>query len=357
MKVFKLNSSHLPDTTIQDFESLAWSERYQEAGDFQMVVENDISILTLLPLGVLISHTDTTEVMIVENHEIERDAKKNLKVIVSGRSFETFSENRYTVGSETPLVDQVTGDTNVQTLAAGPASAAVSQLLKSALENGTAAVKDVVPNLLVRTDVSFLDADLEHVVKRGDVYSKVLEFLKLCDAGLKTIRPNGAQTTMDLVIHDGEDLTTSVIFYAQYEDLENAKYFWSIKNYKNYALLAAKYYARVYRDRVISVGLTGLDRRIMYLEANDLEGIYDPPDPTDVFSARAQAALDSHPKIALIQAQVSKTAKPKFKIDYDVGDLVTVFGEFVTAQPMRVTEHVLTVDKDGMRGFPSLSAL
>ena len=56
-----------------------------------------------------------------------------------------------------------------------------------------------------------------------------------------------------------------------------------------------------------------------------------------------------------MQAKISQTAKPKFKINYDVGDLVTCFGDFGTVQKMRVTEHVLTVDKDGIQGYPTLN--
>lgn len=357
MKLFKLTSTQQPGDTIQNFETLAWVERYKEAGDFQLVVKNEVSILTALPLGVLISHTDTKEVMIVENHEINRDAEKNLLITVSGRSFETFAENRITGAYDLSIVNPAGGATYIQFLSSRTSAAAASTLLKAGLEPGTALAADAITNLLVQTDIRVFDTAMEHVVKRGDVYSRVLEFLDLAGAGLKTIRPNGAQTTMNLVISDGLDLRTSLIFYAQYEDLDDAKYFWSIKGYKNYTMIAAHIHARTYRHRDVLVDVTGLDRRVLYTAADDLEGTYSPPTATDVVASRAQSALDENKKVSLIQAQISKTAKPKFKIDYDVGDLVTVFGEFGTAQSMRVTEHILTVDKDGMRGFPSLTIL
>lgn len=355
MQIFKLNATHNPGDTIGNFESLAWTERYQAAGDFQLVVENEISILDTLPKGVLISHTDTTEVMIVENHEIDRDASKSLKVTISGRSFETFSENRTTLASEYPLVDPITEVAFVEQLTLTVASEVAMYLLKSRLEPGEASAADAVPNLLVYTDMRVLDDAMDHVIKRGDIYARVLEALRICGAGVKTMRPYGAQTTMDLVIHDGVDLTDIVVFYAQNEDLENAKYFWSIKGYKNMALVAAHKYVRYYLHRDLGVAPTGLNRRILYVEAADLEDIYDPPSASDVISARGQSALDEKQSIALISAQISNTAKPKFKYDYNIGDLVTVFGEFASSQTMRVTEHILTVDKGGMRGYPSLS--
>ena len=357
MKIFKLDALHQPNETVNDFDSLVWVERYQVAGDFKLEVLDQISILSQLPLGTLISHTNTKEVMIVENHEFDRTANKSIKVTVSGRSFETFAEQRVTLGSEQPLEDEITGDAIVESV--GPLSSAdvAAYLLAARLEDGTASANDEITNLVVDTDMRDPDAVLTHTIKRGDIYTRVLELLKLGDAGLKTIRPNGAQTTMNLVVHDGDDLTDTVIFYAQNEDLSDAKYLWSIKNYKNYAMVAAKIFALQYRQRDVGSTQTGLNRRIMYEEAPDLEGDYVAGSTDDPVEARAQTVMGEKKMVALIQATISPTARPKFKINYDVGDLVTVYGEFGASQIMRVTEHILTVDKDGMRGFPSLNIL
>lgn len=353
MEIFTLNSSHKPGDTIKDFESLAWVERYQSSGDFQLVVEDDVTVLETLPTGTLISHTDTREVMIVENHEVGRDKKRKLKVTISGRSFETFAENRITLGSQQALY--TAGNVAlVETDGPSPPSGVAAYLLSVGLEPGTATADNAIANLSVYSDMRVADSNLSHIIKRGDIYSRVIELLKLIDGGIKILRPLSG-STMDMIVHDGNDLTDLVVFYAQYEDLDDAKYFWSIKGYKNYIFVAGKYSGRQIRSRDVPVDQTGLDRRVMYLAAEDLEGNYVPGTATDVLVARGQAALDENKKVALLQATISATAKPKFKIHYDVGDLVTVFGEFGVAQTMRVTEHILAIDDKGMRGYPSLN--
>lgn len=349
MIVFKLNSSHHPSDTIQNFESLSWTERYQLAGDFQIIVENEISILEKLPLGSLISHSDTKEVMIVENHEVGRDKNKVLKIKLTGRSFETFAENR----TNAPI-----GDISTPIIVPPQtASYFATQALKLSLASGFALIADAISYVSVNSDMRVLDSAMESATKVGDIYSVVLGYLRLCDGGIKNVRPTGAETTLDVIVHDGEDLSSSVIFYAQYEDLENATYFWSIKNWKNYAVIAPDGDTRIYRSRDVVADTTGLQRRILYVDAGDISGITDPAAADDYLSARAQTELDKHKMISLLQAKISNTAKPKFKVDYDVGDLVTVFGEFATGQLMRVTEHILTIDKNGMQGYPSLSAI
>jgi Siphovirus ReqiPepy6 Gp37-like protein len=357
MKVFKLDSSHLPSTSLDSFKSFIWTERYLEPGDFQIDVEDDISILTTFPIGCLISHSDTHEVMIVEDHEIQRNKNKKLIVTVTGRSFEVFSENRATTVSSVRLSHPADPTQPfIETMTSSAENVAKYQL-DEGLCSGSAAADDVVANVITAMTLRVEDSSMTHFIKRGLVYNYVIELLKIANAGIKTVRPNGGQTTLNLVIHDGLDLTQTVIFYAQSEDLNDAKYLWSIKNYKNYAQIAAHETARLYKHKDVAGTPTGLNRRTMYVEADKIYGSFEPPSATDSIAATAQGALDEHKMISLLQATVSMTAKPKFKINYDVGDLVTVFGEFSTQQTMRVTEHILTIDEKGMRGFPALSTV
>lgn len=357
MEFFKLDSAYLPDNTVINYDSLVWTERYRASGDFKLVVKDEMSILTTLPTGTLVSHTDTFEVMIVENQELVRDDKKHPIITISGRSFETFAENRTTAGSENPLYSGTPEVGQVETVASASSSTIVATLLKGRMEPGTASVANAIPNLRIVTTMRAPDGAMAQVIKRGDLYSRVIELLNLCDGGLMNRRPNGAQTTLDLVVHDGVDLTGTVTFYALTDDLKDCKYFWSIKDYKNYAAIATHITARVYRTRDLGVDVNGLARRVMYVEADDLKLAYSPATSTDVVASRAQAALDDQIQLYLMEATVTETAKPKFKFNYDVGDLVLVLGEFEAAEAMRVTEHILTKDDKGIRGFPSLSAL
>lgn len=359
MQLFTLlPTTYQPGPSLKAFDSLAWTERYRDAGDFQLVVMNDVSVLTLLPLGAFISHTDTKEVMIVENHEINRGKDKQLKITVTGRSFETFSENRVTEGSKLSINNASTGEPNIQVTSALPSSEVAVNLMQKAMQVSIAPNEnDVLPGVRFYKTMRSLDIDRVHVVKRGSVYSSVLEFLAFTDSGIKTVRPTPDVTTLDVVVHDGLDLRNIVVFHAQRDDLDDATYFWSIQDYKSYVQIATNNSARNHRHRVFPDPLWDFARRAKYLEATDITGSYDEPSDTGALANRAQSELEFHKKISLVQAKISQTAKPKFKIDYNIGDLVTVFGDFIAAQAMRVTEHILTVDKTGSRGYPSLSVV
>jgi Siphovirus ReqiPepy6 Gp37-like protein len=356
MQVFKLDANHFPSDTVSKFKSLVWTERYDSAGEFQLLVEDDVRILSLLPEGTLISHTDTTNVMIVETHQVHRDKKKKLNVMVSGRSFETFAENRVTEGSKVGLYDAL-DEAIVEVFPAETAENVARNILRTALQPGDASAEDAINNLFVYLSIREPDSPLDHVVKRGQVYARVLEFLKIANAGIKTVRPTVVGGTLDLVIHDGLDIRSSVVFYARNEDLEDAKYLWSNKGYKTHAQVSTYSDARLHRHRDLVSDVTGLERRVLYVEADDLEGDFTPGTSTDVLAGRGQNALDENKRTTLLSAKVTLKARPKFKINYDIGDLVTAHGEFSTIQSMRVTEHILTVDENGVRGYPSLSAI
>lgn len=355
MDVFKLDpATFQPSTSVKNIQSVAWTERYQEAGDFQLVVEDDISIISALPLGCCISHNDTTEVMIVENHEIDRDENKKLKVTVTGRSFETFLENRTTAGTLQNLVDGSGNSINEVYAATSPIDVA-NYLVFNAIDATTAVTNDAIVHVFVNSDMHGSFSPGDYVVKRGDVYARVMELLQLTNTGIRNSRPYNATTDLTVAIHDGQDLTADVFFQAQLEDLLNAKYFWSIKGYKNYDQIDAKIFNHEYRTTDLGSDVTGMARRVMYSEASDLEGAYVFGSTDDPVEARAQIDMAKYRELSLMQATISETAKPKFKINYDVGDLVTVYAEFGIIGTMRVTEHILTKDETGVHGYPSLS--
>lgn len=377
MHLFRLTEdTYWPTDTVRKFESLAWIERYRDAGDFQLRAIDDVSILTTLPVGSLVSHTDTREVMIVENHEIFRDQKKKLQVTVSGRSLESMAENRTTPNSQLPFWNATQTVETPTMVFASSSPEIVAQILQMRFQGAPppfigdpgeffyyAPTGQIIPNLICYASIARPTPSANFPMKRGELYQVVLELLAMTDAGIKVNRPSPSAVLGEklyFIVHDGVDLTEEVVFYAAREDLDSAKYFKSIKGYKNYATIAAlRHSIPEYQSLALTAPEVGFKRRILYVEAQDLKLHPDNyvPDVSgpDAVSTRAQSELDHYPKLALLEAKISNNAKPKFKYDYDVGDLVTVIGEFDVRETMRVSEHILTVDKDGIKGYPTLS--
>jgi hypothetical protein len=97
MELMTLTSSFQPDKLIENFESAIWTERYAQAGDFE-ITSNDIeTMVNLLPRETYITIRESTVPMIVENHKIIKSPRAIPKISITGRSFESVLERRGSV--------------------------------------------------------------------------------------------------------------------------------------------------------------------------------------------------------------------------------------------------------------------
>ena len=99
MEVFKFISSGEPTILtegrmIQKVKSIMWTERYRDTGEFEIVGQLSSGLREFLPIGTLLSHADTLEVMFVDNHEIDEDENEDPIIKITGRSLEAYLENR-----------------------------------------------------------------------------------------------------------------------------------------------------------------------------------------------------------------------------------------------------------------------
>lgn len=375
MEIVRLNkATWLPEAILRSFSELSWLERYQTNGEFKLVVENDISVLTTFPLESMISHTDTKEVMIVEDHEVRRE-NGTLKVTITGRSFETFLENRWyqqMTSPGFPLELRVSDESGIPGTgdlyppdfydAASVASLGgfIEYLIYRSIVYGFVTAYDIIPNVSASTDISTSqNLGSEGLsVPNDTIYNLAMKFLKLADHGIQTVRPIAGEGLV-LKIHDGTDLSATLRFTAVNQDFLEAVYFKSVNKYKNVAMLIGRRWVTEW-DLITQTPIrSGLNRREVRVEV-DIDW-----DSMDFTGAASKAAMLSYgaveltntKKLDLIQCKISPLADPKFKTDYNIGDFVTVVGEFGTIQKMRVTEHILTSDKSGTKGYPTLTAV
>ena len=74
MELFKFVPGTTPTVleqgqVINGYTSATWTERYSELGEFEIQTQLSSGLREFLPIGTLISHSNTLDVMIVENHE------------------------------------------------------------------------------------------------------------------------------------------------------------------------------------------------------------------------------------------------------------------------------------------------
>lgn len=349
---------------INGLTSKMWVERYREAGEFRFTGAASSGIREQLPLGSFISHTDTEEIMIVENHEIQDVKGEVPQIIVSGRGFETILESRV-VGSNKyfpsfPITDHVL----LADYSWNQAKLLVEQHIYMAYLLDP---NDQIPYVEVRSSVSGSSVAAERSIQRGDVYQRILELMEFDNIGIKVVRPGPwspagpSSTNVQLVFHVGEDRTSEIVFSYDTGEIESSDYLWSRKNDRNSALVSGRYV----EVRVDSLADIAYNRRTMYVDASDIDEMYTevPTDPTVLNSIyvkmeqRGREALAAQRSVALTKTEVSQDhVTVSYRTDFNVGDLITVSGAYEeVTSTRRISEFVEIEDETGRKAYPTLT--
>lgn len=350
---------------INGLKSKMWIERYRDSGEFTLTAGADFNVKAQLPIGSFISHTDTPEIMVVENHEIKDSKDKESEIVITGRSFEAILENRivrfnrnYPFSTSSP--DGLTDDFFVGTI-----TCASGAVYLGSYNTQTVYViddDDALLWIIFQLIGSPGGASVQRWVKLGTLYERFIELLAIDNLGVKIIRPGSwsAQSPSTVIgVHKGVDKSKEIIRSYDTGEVESIDYLWSNKHLKNAALVAGKWVEVMVKN----IALKEYDRRFMRVDGKDIDGDFTTTptgaDYTNVVNAMTQRgteALSNQNEIAITKAEVAKAAvKYTYRKDYNVGDLITVSGDYNEISVMRISEYVEIEDETGEYGYPTLT--
>lgn len=347
---------------IEGVFSKMWVERYDTAGEFEVKGYIESQIREQLPLGSFVSHVGSDEIMVVEDHQIDGDDDGHRIVTVTGRGYEAAVLDQRIVGSDRSF--PTSGALPEYT---APADYSWKQIVYMIRNHVYASEliddNNAIPYLEVKYSVSGTSEEETRSVKRGPLYTRLAEILPVDNLGIKTFRPGRSDLATNpenvlILIHRGTDRSSAVVFDHAQGDVIDANYLWSIRPNKNAALVYGKWV-----DTMVFDGLSSeLSRRVMHVDASDIDEAQEtvPSGLTRevivaAMNLRGRQALAAQREVALVKAEVSQeTQSATYRQDYDVGDLVTVIGEYSETSTMRVSEHVEIEDEEGSRGYPTL---
>lgn len=347
---------------INELLSKMWVERYLAAGEFRLTAKASSGAREALPLGSFISHTDTTEIMIVENHEILDVRGEDPQIVITGRGLETILESRI-VGSQRFFPNTGSGG---WTMSNDFTRNQVRLLIRQHIDTAFLLhLEDEIP--YITPTVSALGGvAAEREVPNGDLYLRVVEILAEENLGIRVIRPGlwsplgAASPNVALDIHAGVDRTDEVIFSYDTGEIESSDYLWSRKLERNSALVRGRWV----ETRVDTPGVTNYNRRMMYVEATDVDEAYSEApvggaldEVAAKLEQRGRQALAAANGISLTKTEVSQDYfNMAYRKDFNVGDLISVSGGYEEVTNVRrITEFVEIEDETGRKAYPTLT--
>ena len=210
---------------ITGYTDALWVERYREAGEFKLNAPLSSGLRTFLPLGCFVSHTETKDFCIVENHEINQPKAGEPTIEITGRSFETFLEHR------------TIGDWYVAW--ANDLPAEFVKASATTLSQAFDIIRDHMTHLAgVAGDPNDELAGIEAISSSGtgpaltseardleykDVYAYLIDLLKIDDLGIRMRRAVAGDSYSAIEVYRGADKTNTVKFSWMRGDLENIK--------------------------------------------------------------------------------------------------------------------------------------
>lgn len=410
MDVVRLDSNYRPDVLVEGWSSMTWAERYSGLGEFSMVTPLIADSRAMIPEGSFISLLDSDEVMMVDSHIIERDDTGGAVNKITGSAFPTFLAERDTVGKGVNT-DLYPNDWQLKRPYT-PAQAVAALIWNHLVNNSTRftgpsedlngdpmnKVGDprlLIPNLRMTYSEPIglwvdptPDTSGEYdgptgtrkwSLSRGSLDGPVFEILGLGKLGLRTVRPRdlsrrfisfsaagdvafstqtASMLTMD--VYQGRDLTEKIVFRYDAGQIDNPKYLYSIKGYKNIAHVSSAQKELIVAAPGTNPNVSGIERRVLYFDAGnladlDIDGEFTDADWTRVLTQKALTELENHNKVALFDGEISPLADVKYGTDYRLGDRVTLQAEYDLDAEMMVSEYIRSQDADGETGYPTLT--
>lgn len=425
---------YVPDILIEGYTSLIWTERFQEAGDFEVKSYDINRMITLLPEDTLVSHLETKEVMQVETHTIELEGEGSDAVpvlTIRGRSAYKVLEDRWV---------ESTYQKKRRMRKKYSATAALCVLLWQAVDNNSG--KDVtrgdddpdtegvvndypwttlddIPNVQVTEAVPVEGETRWWQLSEGSLFPQFQKIMIDADLGLRVIRPTSPNpgsvitvsstlatrgnvtrtytpdiTGLRFEVYEGVDRSATVQFSQLQGHLDKPIYLESTRDYKTVVEMMSDVVtiSDVYRPG--EEGLVGWRRRTVGFDAGTPE-LPPKPDKPDDLGRNPTAAERNHyhdlldawkvkmgkwqnkydvvvpdfkeeqiksarrllkelRRVDMFAGDISSLSPFKYKTHYDLGDKVSLYGDYGKTAVMMVSEYVRTQDVNGDRGFPGL---
>lgn len=394
-------SGAFPDEIIEDYSSLIWTERYDTHGDFQLKTPKIKETMDLLSIGgefnefCMFGHKDSAEIMLFDTWEIDTNEDGVEELTITGRTMTSMLEQRAVEGLRGVSWKQQQAYTSLE-FAGGMIWDAFGMGFNQIPIDLDPVISQIfqVPQaanmyyVLTSTLHRSIAAAQDWYVEPGETWKKVTDAISFDRLGIRMIRPGfdipgtnnmiydgsggsvsylggGAYTnddTAQINIYTGQD-RPNTIFSWDVGDLETAKYLFSLKGWKNVCYVLADSTANddiwVYMDGASDTTSTQQARRAMVIdgELNRTAPDGSVMDNTEYRTALEQkglAVLRANRKQKILDSSISAKTEYKYKVDYDLGDTVTVMGDHGFVETMMVQEHIRTEDQEGDREFPTL---
>lgn len=346
---------------IDTFESFIWTDRYNEAGDFELNIPASSPVMQYVQLDNYVSIKESEHLMVIESIELQTDVERGDFYVVSGRSLESILERRII----TPLEDFANQ------------SYMTHQVITLLVDENAAASASSIrrfPNFKVYYQNDDFDTSVYEGYFYGEnLYEVVCALCLVSGLGFKIVQ-NYETKELLFSLYLGvnrsydQDVVPYVVFSPSYGNILTSKQLTSKKAYKTFCYIEGE------KDEngdtlktTIGNGATptprGLERREMFIDGSSVSRTnYNTDDK--LTDAQYRKRLQEEGKKALADCQIDEAFEAEIEAtqqfiygrDFLVGDIVQVANGYGVEKAYQITEIMRVHDTSGESLVPTFVA-
>ena len=351
--IYILNQDRIEIGLIDDYESLIWTPRYFEAGDFEIYMKASERILSLLQLDNYVTRPDSDMVGIIERVKLESDPENGDHIIASGRCAKSILDRRI-VWSMTTISDTVENG--------------VRRLLTENLIAPTLSYR-TVPNFVLGASQGFRET-MSAQYTGDNVLEVVVNLCKQNGYGFKVVL--NAERNFEFQMYSGTNRSYDqssnpyIVFSPEFENIVSSEYEHDKTALRNACNVGGEGEGRL--RKFYGVGtVSGLERREMFVDAKDISSELDERDDDGdpiymsntaynaLLEQRGLENLAENPETTVFEGEVESIRQYVFNRDYFLGDVVTVKSKHGVTKTSRVVGVIQSHDKSGSLIIPAFS--
>ena len=343
MNVTILDPNLIPISVIDSYKSFIWTDRYDEAGDFELYTSAFNKSVKDICLDGYVRIKNSEHLMLVEKILIESDVEEGSHATISGRSIEVILERRI-------LWEKATLKGNLQN--------EVKRLIEENIVSPTDESRKIDNFIFEVSDdpiITALEIDAQYDIGEN-LYDIVKTICSDKSLGFKITVDDNQQFIFKL--YAGTDRSfeqtenPGVIFSPMYDNLINSNYVESLSSFKNLVLVQGKQNGATVFETVGDV--SGLNRRETYVNATDITS---GDDIRTMLQQRGKEELNNYSNISSIEGEVDVNLMYKYGEDFFNGDIVQIANEYGNSGRARITEIVTSVDENGTSVYPNFKTI
>lgn len=347
MDLMVLNKKFETVHVIDAYRSLIWTDRFYEAGDFELYTEVSGEIFKYVEKDFYVTIKESPRTMIVSGIQTLTNVDVGKYIAITGKSLEKILDRRIVWGQRE---------------------------LNTSFQNGikTLLMENIIspsdPNRRIdnfifeeSSDPKITSLTMNTQFTGDNLYDVVYDECQERDLGFRIVLNNDNQFVFSLYAGKDRSYNQSenpfVIFSPRYENLINSEYYTDNSDMKNITLIGGQGEGseRVYTTYGSG---SGLDRRELFTDARDLspDGI-----TSDQYNANLQSRgkqkLSEHTDLVLFEGDVEPVNSYIYQEDYDLGDIVEVENEYGITGTSRITEVIACQNESGYSITPTFDMI